>query len=146
MTFEERVRFTTLLAGIAFFAVGVFMVIMGVSAEGVIDLKSTFASGSLKTGSAGLFVLFFSFFLIMTALLFRRKEEVKTPNRGGSIKTALGVFLLLVGLATACGFATVQFEKSFGSFVFFMGAFAAGFGALGALIVLLNAVEENGKQ
>ena len=147
MSFQERARLITLIAGIVFFAVGVVMVILGVQADGVIDLKSTFASGSIKTGSAGLFVVFFSFFLIITALLYHGQEKPSTNAVSrSSTKKAFGLFIGLVILAVGLGFAASKFGTGITEFIFFMGSMASGFAAFAALILLLNSIEEDGRK
>ena len=49
------------LIGAFLLAVGSLMMWFGISADGAIDIKSTVVSGSIKTASAGLFILFLPF-------------------------------------------------------------------------------------
>src|SRR5687767_3013206 len=60
------------------------MMVTGVSAEGAIDIKSSLISGSLKTGSAGLFIAFLSFIVIVFVLASPPRRQHKV---GGDSKT-----------------------------------------------------------
>ena len=71
LTFDQLMRLLLLLSGIMFFGVGVWMIQAGIKAEGSIDIRSEVLSGSLKTGSAGLFITFFAFFMILASVLFK---------------------------------------------------------------------------
>jgi hypothetical protein len=73
-------RLLLLLSGIAFFGVGVWMIKSGISAEGSIDIRSELLSGSLKTGSVGLFITFFSFFMILFSVIFSKSPAVSQPK------------------------------------------------------------------
>ena len=84
-TFEQMLRLIVCLAGITFFGVGVCMVASGISAKGVIDLKMEVLSGHLETGSAGAFIVFMSFFLIVARFLIGKqpvpsKAKVEAPQ------------------------------------------------------------------
>jgi hypothetical protein len=49
-TFDQVLRMIVCVAGIVFFGVGIWMVKTGISANGVIDIKSEVLSGHLETG------------------------------------------------------------------------------------------------
>jgi hypothetical protein len=73
-TFDQVLRLIVCVAGIVFFGVGIWMVKTGISANGVIDIKSEVLSGHLETGSAGLFFAFFSFFMIVLPFVVGRHQ------------------------------------------------------------------------
>jgi hypothetical protein len=54
-------RLILLIAAIAFFAIGLWMIYSGIQAEGTIDVKSALVSGTVKSGSAGIFIIVRSF-------------------------------------------------------------------------------------
>ena len=80
LTFDQAMRLLLLLSGVVFFGVGVWMIQAGIKAEGSIDIRSEVLSGSLKTGSAGLFVTFFSFFMILASVLFSKAPAFSRPK------------------------------------------------------------------
>jgi hypothetical protein len=57
-----------LVAAIVFFAIGLWMIYSGIKAEGTIDIKSVVVSGTVKSGSAGIFVAVLSFMLMVFSL------------------------------------------------------------------------------
>lgn len=70
MKFEpaDIIRFAALVGGFLLCALGALLMWLGVGAEGAVDIKSAVLSGSIKTGSAGLFTLFFGFGIIIFVL------------------------------------------------------------------------------
>ena len=61
-------RLILLVAAIVFFAIGLWMIYSGIKAEGTIDIKSVVVSGTVKSGSAGIFVVVLSFMLMVLSL------------------------------------------------------------------------------
>lgn len=57
-----------LVCSFAMVGLGAWMLYAGIAAEGAVDIKTTIASGTIKTGSAGLFIIFFAFLVIIAAL------------------------------------------------------------------------------
>ena len=45
-------RLIALIAGIAFFGVGIWLVVQGIVATGPLDIQSAFVSGKIQTGEA----------------------------------------------------------------------------------------------
>lgn len=141
LTFNELMRLLLMISGIAFFGVGVWMIKDGVAAEGTIDIRSAFLTGSLKTGSAGLFVAFFAFFMILTSVMFSHRTSIPVPVPGKIFKSRMRVFvpvmLILWTIAVAMylieritaggeqilfGWLTAFFGVS--AFIFSIGTFA----------------------
>jgi hypothetical protein len=58
------------LSGIGFCAAGVWLLIKGVSANGTIDITSSALSGKIESGSAGLFLTFLGFLLVLLPAIF----------------------------------------------------------------------------
>jgi hypothetical protein len=93
-----------LLGAFILFAAGTWMMVVGVSAEGAIDIRSSIVSGSLKTGSAGLFIAFLSFIVIAFVLAPPMRRH---PNTGASQVPRHSKFRLMVPVfwALFCGTA-----------------------------------------
>jgi hypothetical protein len=58
---NDWIRLTALIGGFVLFVLGAVMLYQGVVAQGDIDLRSTFLSGTIKAASAGLYVCFFRY-------------------------------------------------------------------------------------
>jgi hypothetical protein len=70
-------RLILLIAAIAFFCIGIWMINSGIKAEGTVDIKSAIVSGTVKSGSAGLFIVVLAFFLMVFSLPGLRSSK---PN------------------------------------------------------------------
>lgn len=85
-----------LLVGLALSLVGAFMMYHGIAAEGAIDLKSSVVSGTIKTGSAGLFICFFGFlivvFVLASLLTASRNDGAVVPATHGKARRLLPMF------------------------------------------------------
>ncbi|CAE6754623.1 hypothetical protein [Paraburkholderia aspalathi] len=68
------------LAGIGFGVGGVLLLLKGIQATGKINVSSSLLSGQIESGSAGLILLFFSFFLIALPTLVGKVGEVDRPK------------------------------------------------------------------
>ena len=121
------------------------MVVQGIEAEGTIDIKSSILSGSLESGSAGLFVLLLAFFLVVLAMApnlskLIDKDDSHSPAKSKTLfRRVLKICLLEVALiilfVTLAG--TVPGADILG-FVAFMLSFLLMF----SLFLLLVAAEE----
>lgn len=99
---NDVIRLVALIGAMLLFSMGAYMMWQGISAEGAIDIKSSVVSGSLKTGSAGLFIVFLSFFVIVFVLMAQansRKESAThfKPNNGKAAMVERAFFALLAG-------------------------------------------------
>lgn len=104
---QDWLRLVALLGGFAIFAAGAWMLYLGISAEGVVDIKTTIASGTLKTASAGLFLCFFSFLVIALYLvtLPPATQQGVAPARSRQLFPVLwAVLALFVGCIGATAF------------------------------------------
>lgn len=64
----DIIRLVALLGGFFLCALGAYLMWLGVGAEGTVDIKSSVLSGTVKTGSAGLFIIFFGFSIVLFVL------------------------------------------------------------------------------
>jgi hypothetical protein len=78
---NDWLRLLSLAGAFGLFSIGMWMLFRGILAEGVVDLKSTLFSGTLKTSSAGLYICFFALFIMIFVLL-----PIITPAREGAAK------------------------------------------------------------
>jgi hypothetical protein len=76
---NDWLKLVALIGGFCLFALGAWILHLGIAAEGVVDIKSTILSGTLKTASAGLFICFFAFFVIIFSLV-----SVRPPSEAGA--------------------------------------------------------------
>lgn len=134
---KDILNLVALIGAFVLFAVGAVMVWHGVSAEGTIDIKSSLVSGSLKTGSAGLFMVFLAFLLAAFSLLSINGEskQNKAPTierRTRSARLAKGFFALVAGSAICTALASAGFGVGFGLLAGALAFFAmfAGFAYL----------------
>ncbi|MBX3628002.1 MAG: hypothetical protein KF892_23540 [Rhizobacter sp.] len=110
---HDVIRLVALIGAIALFCLGGAMMWQGVAAEGTIDLKSSVISGSLKTGSAGLFIAFLAFVVIVSVLAGAHKSPQSQPQQAtdrSRFKRLLPVFfVLLVALAASVALASAGY-------------------------------------
>lgn len=92
---DDKIRIIVLVCGIIFFVVGIIMMIVGISAEGSIDIRSVLVSGKLHTGSAGLFIIFFAFLLILFAML---QKPPSPPTMQAEMQTSHPILRILINL------------------------------------------------
>jgi hypothetical protein len=62
-------KLVVLIAGIGFMVVGIVLIVRQIQATGVIDVGTAAFKGKIESGSAGLFVCFFAFWLIVIPIL-----------------------------------------------------------------------------
>lgn len=101
---KDIIKIIAIIGAFIMFGVGALMMWNGVSAEGTIDLKSPFLTGSLKTGSAGLFISFLSFFIIsLVVFSLGEKEQKQHAKNSPPSKKILQMFWGLLTLTTISG-------------------------------------------
>lgn len=138
---SDILRLVALVGALILFALGAFMMWQGIAAEGAIDIKSSVVSGSLKTGSAGLFIVFLSFVLVVFVLTSLSKSQTapKRPIPATHSKTsgiAKGFFVLLALFIVSAGLAALGYGIGFG-----LLAGALGFVTMMCGIALLTFME-----
>ncbi len=90
-----------LIVGILLAITGIILIIYNVQAEGSVSIDMNILKGEIKSGSAGLLLLFFSFFLISLSMMnlnVSRKKLVREKTETREIKPANKVLILLIGL------------------------------------------------
>jgi hypothetical protein len=84
----DWLKLVALVGGFCLFALGAWILHLGIAAEGVVDIKSTIVSGTLKTASAGLFLCFFAFLVIIFSLVsLYTPSKPRTNSKPGSTKS-----------------------------------------------------------
>lgn len=98
----------------------------GIAAEGAIDIKSTVISGSIKTASAGLFILFFAFAIIVYVLASLGASHLAQSRNLSSPLRNIG--MAFWGALSTCFIAGTLGALDFG----------AGFGLLAGFLAILT--------
>lgn len=110
-SFSDILRLLAMLVGTTLLGFGITMIRSGLKAEGSIDISALALSGTLKTGSAGLFVCFFGFLLVASPLLLgaaRAGLEGEIPGRSDTKRKVV----IFSGLTTALIFCAVLATKA----------------------------------
>ena len=138
---NDWLKLIALIGAFCLFGVGSVMLFRGISAEGIVDLRSTLLSGTLKASSAGLYICFFPLFIIifvLVALITPAREGA--PKVKGRVRRLLWIFWgLLLGLI-GCGLGAAFLPQGFR---FVAGALVGFFGfslssVVAAIIRLVN--------
>lgn len=125
----DIIRAVALVGGFLLVGLGAWLMWLGVGADGAIDIKSSLLSGSIKTGSAGLFIGFFGCVIVLfvlTTLTTKAAMAHSSPQTHRPVLRGIGrTFKYSTIAAVACGLAS-----AFG--------WGPGFGAVaGGLTVLV---------
>jgi hypothetical protein len=136
---SDVLRLVALIGALVMFGLGAFMMWQGISAEGAIDIKSSVLTGSIKTGSAGLFIAFLSFAVIVFVLTSIGKRPTQSPSQDLSKSKRLGKGLaaLLVACIVSGGLSAAGFGSGFAMLSVFLG-FAFFLGGIAYLTFLEN--------
>lgn len=122
----DIIRVVVVVLGFMMFAVGIVMMWQEISVEGAIDIRSSFMSGSIQTGSAGILVCFLAFCLISFCILSpnsneKAKKAVNASNTKSSTRLGWGLLICLV-LCAVCGAAgALGHGEGFGLLAAFFG-------------------------
>ncbi len=113
---NDWLRLVGLLGGFGLFALGGWLLYLGISADGSVDIKSTILSGTLKTTSAGLFICFFGMIVIvfsLASLYTPSKTQIATPATTKSKAMRLQSYFwgLLIG-AVVCAIGAALTENT----------------------------------
>jgi len=121
----DVIKLVALVGALLLLLLGAFMMWQGISTEGSIDIKSSLLSGSIETGSAGLFVAFLGFCIAVFALLAPSRRgrstsvSAKSRPKSVAIGRALAVLVLLVVLLGAL--AAAGYGSGYGIIAAFLG-------------------------
>lgn len=139
---SDFIRLAALIAGFLLCCLGAFLMWLGVGAEGAVDIRSSVLSGSIKTGSAGLFILFFGFGIIIFVLgslaaksanaqLNATQKKSRTRHLAWVFWGVLVAFIIMVALGS------MGFGQGFGVAAFFLG-FVLAFAVIAFVVQLEN--------
>ena len=120
------------LSGILFGIGGIALMVAGVKATGKINISSNFISGEIESGSAGLLLLFLSFFLIVIPSLRTKYVGIQSENETKSKEKKTNDFTKLIVTAIVGTILTFTFfiggqhladkyKFTIGTFMFFVG-------------------------
>src|SRR5713226_8087213 len=115
----DVIRLVALIGGLLLFGLGALMMWKGIAAEGAIDIKSSVMSGTIKTGSAGLFIAFLSFVTIVFVLssLGKRATGTYSPSALHARTSRAGIvfFVVLAAFLISGALAALGFGQGFGA-------------------------------
>lgn len=122
---NDVIRLVALLGALALLGLGAYMMWQGIAAEGAIDIKSSLLSGSVKTGSAGLFIAFLAFCIVVFVLLSSAKRIAPLATAGGNDAKSRNIGRLLIALFIATvasgALAALGQGEGFGLLAMFLG-------------------------
>jgi hypothetical protein len=132
MKFEPHdiIRFAALVGGFLLCGLGALLMWLGVGAEGAVDIKSAVLSGSIKTGSAGLFTLFFGFGIIIFVLgslnAKSANAQLSSIQRKSRTKHIAQAFWgILVAFLISSSLGALGYGAGFGPAALFLGCLLA---------------------
>ena len=123
---NDIIRLTALIGGFLLCALGSLLMWLGVGADGVVDIKSSVLSGTVKTGSAGLFILFFGFavvvFVVASLVAREGATQLSATQRKSRtmhiVRAFWGVLFAFVAMASLAAFGA---NSAFGGAAIFLG-------------------------
>lgn len=122
----DIIRLCALLGGFLLCGLGALLMWLGVGAEGSVDIKSSVLSGTVKTASAGLFILFFGFGIILFVLASLTAKAASASlslaqRKSRTRHIAQAFWAVLVALVGAGSMGALGYGQGFGSLAFFLG-------------------------
>lgn len=122
----DILKLIALLGGFALCGLGAFMMWLGVGAEGAVDIKSSVMSGSVKTGSAGLFLIFFGsaiVLFVLATLTVGAKAKAAAPAVRRTTAHSIGIafFVILFAVVASAAAGAMGYGPGFGILAGFLG-------------------------
>lgn len=122
----DIIRLCALIGGFLLCALGALLMWLGVGAEGSVDVKSSVLSGTVKTASAGLFILFFGFGIIIFVLASLTAKAASanlslTQIRSRTKHIAQAFGAVLVALLVSGGMGALGYGQGFSALAMFLG-------------------------
>jgi len=119
----DVIRLVALVGAFVLAAIGALLTWYGVGAEGIVDIKSTVLSGSIKSASAGLFIVFFAFGIIIYVLASLSAEHVSHASLGSSPSKNIGraFWGVLIALVASGALGASGYGSGFGLLAAFLG-------------------------
>lgn len=136
------------ISGMIFGIGGILLMIADVKTTGKINITSNLVSGQIESGSAGLLLLFFSFFLILipaiigknTPTIEKSRKEIKNnkANKGLTILHKSIISAIVCGTLSVICFLSSYSEtlKTHTSFTNFLLIGGYGIGALTGILII----------
>ena len=123
---SDIIRLAALIGGLLLCALGAYLMWLGVGAEGAVDIKSSVLSGTIKTGSAGLFTLFFGFgiiiFVLATLNAKSQNATLSFAERKSKTKQISYAFWgVLASFIATASLGALGYGAGFGGTAFFLG-------------------------
>jgi hypothetical protein len=123
---SDILKLLALLGGFALCGLGAYMMWLGVGAEGAVDIKSSVMSGSIKTGSAGLFLIFFGsaiVLFVLASLSVGAQAKSITPFVRKTTAHNIGVafFIILAALVVSGALGAMGYGAGFAGLAMFLG-------------------------
>jgi hypothetical protein len=137
----DIIRLIALVGGFLLCGLGAYMMWLGVGAEGVVDIRSSVLSGTVKTASAGLFIIFFGFAIIVFVLATLGAKSSMTgasaAQRQSRTRTLAWAFwAILASFLVTASLGALGHGAGFGPAAFFLGFMLIAVGA--AYVALLE--------
>jgi hypothetical protein len=141
------------ISGIIFGIGGILLMIADVKTTGKINITSNLVSGQIESGSAGLLLLFFSFFLILIPAIsgknIQSTEKNKKVNKNNQVNKGLTMLHKAIISAIVCGTLSIicflsshtEALKTHTSFTNFLLIGGYGLGAMTGLLIIGSVFE-----
>lgn len=122
----DILKLIALLGGFTLCGLGAYMMWLGVGAEGAVDIKSSVMSGSVKTGSAGLFLIFFGsaiVLLVLATLTIGATAKAAAPavRRTAAHSIGFAFFVILFALVASAAVGALGYGSGFSMLAGFLG-------------------------
>lgn len=121
---SDIIRLSAIIGSLIFFALGAIMMWQGIAAEGAIDIKSSVLTGSIKTGSAGLFISFLAFAIVVYVLSSLSQNSSNVDHPSGDLKSkkiAKFIKVLFICLILSVAASSFGYGAGFGGLAIFFG-------------------------
>lgn len=125
---SDIIKLIALLGAFALCGIGAYMMWLGIGAEGTVDIKSSVMSGTVKTGSAGLFLIFFGsaiVIFVLASLSAGATAKSTAPVARKSTAHSIGVafFVILAALIGSASLAAMGYGNGFSALAMFLAFF-----------------------
>ena len=122
----DIIRLVALLGGFLLCGLGALLMWLGVGAEGVVDIRSSVLTGTIKTASAGLFILFFGFGIIIFVLATLSAKAANAQltvaqRKSRTRQIAYAFWGVLVAFVAIASFGSLGYGAGFGPAAMFLG-------------------------
>ena len=106
---KEIRKLITLISGLVFFCLGIYLMCNQIKADGSIDIKTTLLTGHIKSGSAGLFICFFAVVMLLISLLNNDFEVLKQLRNNKILILVLILLFIIVLISIGIYVPSIQY-------------------------------------